>query len=76
MWNNEQNNHYHLRMKCLHEKDQTVEYRDIVMNDETFESLSRDQMKVLNGIGLLPFLKTKSKISQVFKVMYFTNTCT
>ena len=46
MWNKEQNNHYHLKMKCLCEKDQTVEYRDIVMNDETFESLSRDQMKV------------------------------
>ena len=61
MWNKEQNNHYHLRMKCLREKDQTVEYRDIVKNDETFESLSRDQMKVLNGIGLLPFILENKK---------------
>ena len=61
MWNKEQNNHYHLKMKCLHEKDQTVEYRDIVMNDETFESLSRDQMKVLNGIDLLPFILENKK---------------
>ena len=61
MWNKEQNNHYHLKMKCLCEKDQTVEYRDIVMNDETFESLLRDQMKVLNGIGLLPFILENKK---------------
>ena len=28
---------------------------------ETFESLSHDQMKVLNGIGLLPFILENKK---------------
>ena len=31
------------------------------MNDETFESLLRDQMKVLNGIDLLPFILENKK---------------
>ena len=40
-------------MRCLREKYPNLEYRDIIMNDETFESLLREQMKVLNDIGLL-----------------------
>ena len=43
IWNKEQNKHYHLFMKCLHEKNQTVEHRDILMNDETFESFQENK---------------------------------
>ena len=61
IWNKEQNNHYHLSMKCLHEKDQAVKYSDIIMNEKTFESLSREQMKVLNEIGILTFILENKK---------------
>ena len=63
MWNKKQNNHFHLSMRCLHEKYPNLEYRDINMNDKTFESLSREQMKVLNDIRLLKFIpKIKREI--------------
>ena len=59
--NKEQNNHYHLNRSCIHQKDKTVEYRDIIMNDETFEALSVEQMKVLNGLGFLIFIVEDKK---------------
>ena len=63
MWNKKQNNHFYLSMRCLREKYPNLEYRDIIMNNETFESLSREQMKVLSDIRLLKFiLENKKKI--------------
>ena len=61
MWNKKQNNHFHLSMRCLREKYPDLEYKDIIMNDETFESLSREQMKVLNDMGLLKFILKNKK---------------
>ena len=61
IWNKEQNNHYHLNRSCIHQKDKTVEYRDIIMNDETFEALSVEQMKVLNDLGFLIFIVENKK---------------
>ena len=61
MWNKKQNNHFHLSMKCLHKKYPNLEYRDIIMNDKTFESLSREQMKVVNDMGLLKFILKNKK---------------
>ena len=48
-------------MRCLREKYPDLEYRDIIMNDKTFKSLSREQMKVLNDIGLLKFILKNKK---------------
>ena len=61
MWNKKQNYHFHLSMRCLRETYPDLEYRDIIMNDKTFESLSREQMKVLNDIGLLKFILENKK---------------
>ena len=61
MWNKKQNNHFHLSMRCLRQKYPDLEYRDIIMNNETFKSLSREQMKVLNDIGLLKFILKNKK---------------
>ena len=46
---------------CIHQKDKTVEHRDIMMNDETFEALSVEQMKVLNDLGFLIFIVENKK---------------
>ena len=61
IWNEEQNNHYHLNISCIHQKDKTVEYRDIMMNNETFEALLVEQMKVLNDLGFLIFIVENKK---------------
>ena len=61
MWNKKQNNHFHLSMRCLREKYPDLEYRGTIMNDRKFKSLSREQMKVLNDIGLLTFILKNKK---------------
>ena len=61
MWNKKQNNHFHLSMRYLCEKYPDLEYRDMIMNDEMFKSLSREQMKVLNDIRLLKFILKNKK---------------
>ena len=77
IWNKEQNNHYHLNRSCIHQKDKTVEYRDIMMNDETFEALSVERMKVLNDLGFLIFIVENKKKQMQMKVNVKNfNTCT
>ena len=49
----ETNLHFHLDWRCLRRHDQTVEFRDIYMNDEVFQDLSRQQMVVLKEAALL-----------------------
>ena len=52
----ESNIHVHLSMQCLHKHDQTVEMRNIYINDEVWQNLTRDQMQVLNDVGILKYL--------------------
>ena len=52
----ESNKHVHLSMQCLHKHDQAVEMRNIYMNDEVWQNLTREQMQVLNDVGILKYL--------------------
>ena len=52
----ESNIHVHLSMQCLHKHDQTVEMRNIYINDEVWQNLTREQMQVLNDVGILKYL--------------------
>ena len=50
------NIHVDLSMQCLCKHDQTVEMRNISMNDEVWQNLTREQMQVLNDVGILKYL--------------------
>ena len=54
----ESNIHVHFSMWCLCKYYQTVEMRNIYINDEVWKNLIREQMQVLNDVGILKYLLT------------------
>ena len=56
-WVNKVDNiHFHLDTSCLRKNDQTVNWKDIMMTDEVFEELSREQMEVLHQKQILKYI--------------------
>ena len=51
--------YFHLNLICLPENDITVELRDVTMNDEFFQGLTREQMDILQEKGFLRHIATK-----------------
>ena len=47
------NLHYHLNPKCLRSKDPSLNWKVIMMTDDAFDDLTRDQMQVLHDEGFL-----------------------
>ena len=56
---NKYNMHFHLNFTCLCENDPTVELQDIMMNDEFFQDLTREQMEILQEKGFLRHIAAK-----------------
>ena len=50
---------FHLNMACLCKNDSSVEYRDITMNDEFFQNLTREQIEILHAKGFLKHIAAK-----------------
>ena len=56
---NKYNMYFHLNFKCLYENDSIVELQDIMMNDEFFQDLTREQMEILQEKGFLRHIAAK-----------------
>ena len=55
------NVHFHLTKKCLHRKDLSIQLRDIIMYEEIFKELPREELQVLNDRGFLKYIMDNIK---------------
>lgn len=54
--NRDCNIHFHLKLPCLRKHDPTLEFKDIIMTDDIFEKMSKEQLDVLNEACVLKYI--------------------